>query len=65
MIGEGGTLDLGAADAQNVAFNGIGTLKLEANSNFTGTISGLAGQLNGFPASIPMRQLQLGLKYTF
>jgi hypothetical protein len=30
-----------------------------------GTISGLAGQLNGFPASIPMRQLQLGLKYTF
>jgi hypothetical protein len=30
-----------------------------------GTISGLAGQLNGFPALIPMRQLQLGLKYTF
>jgi hypothetical protein len=30
-----------------------------------GTISGLAGQLNGFPATIPMRQLQLGLKYTF
>ncbi len=30
-----------------------------------GTINGLAGQLNGFPASIPMRQLQLGLKYTF
>jgi hypothetical protein len=30
-----------------------------------GTISGLAGQLNGFPPTIPMRQLQLGLKYTF
>ena len=30
-----------------------------------GTISGLAGQLNGFPPLIPMRQLQLGLKYTF
>jgi hypothetical protein len=30
-----------------------------------GTINGLIGQLNGFPASIPMRQLQLGLKYTF
>jgi hypothetical protein len=35
-----------------------------ARSSF-GTISGLAGQLNGFPATIPMRQLQLGLKYTF
>ncbi len=35
-----------------------------AHSSF-GTISGLAGQLNGFPATIPMRQLQLGLKYTF
>ena len=30
-----------------------------------GTISGLAGQLNGFPPLIPMRQLQVGLKYTF
>ncbi len=30
-----------------------------------GVINNLAGQQNGFPASIPMRQLQLGLKYTF
>lgn len=30
-----------------------------------GVISGLLNQLNGFPPSIPMRQIQLGLKYTF
>lgn len=30
-----------------------------------GVINGLLNQLNGFPPSIPMRQIQLGLKYTF
>ncbi len=41
-IGNGGTLDLGGADAQTVTFDGLGTLRLEASSHFTGTISGLA-----------------------
>ncbi len=42
IIGNGGTLDLAGADAQTITFDGPGTLKLEASSNFTGTISGLA-----------------------
>ena len=41
-ITDGGTLDLGGADAQTVTFVGAGTLKLEDLANFTGTISGLA-----------------------
>ena len=37
----GGTLELGGSDAQNVAFSGAGTLKLDLPGDFTGHITGL------------------------
>jgi hypothetical protein len=44
-IAEAGTLELGGASAQNVAFLGdAGTLKLDASTLFAGQISGLAGE---------------------
>ena len=40
-ISDGGTLELGAADAESLTFDGVGTLKLDSPSNLTGTVFGL------------------------
>ena len=40
MVSGGGTLELGGTDAQTVLFNGLGMLKLDGSSHFTGTVTG-------------------------
>ena len=52
-IGGGGALELGGTDAQTVTFVGRGTLKLDASSDFTGIIAGLAtGDIIDFVGTI-------------
>ncbi len=41
MISGGGTLELGGTNAQTVTFIGLGTLKLDGSSDFTGNVAGL------------------------
>jgi hypothetical protein len=40
MVSGGGTLELGGTDAQTLLFNGLGMLKLDGSSDFTGTVTG-------------------------
>ena len=43
LVSGGGTFEIGSTDAQAFAFNGAGTLKLDAGSDFTGAITLAAG----------------------